>query len=174
MRSVNRFDVAQYSRISRNSKIIYQLAKYGSKGLSKVNPTLVFIDAVVSLGELFIAYSEYRQVREQNKRLEIEIKVLKKELKNFQKSLELHEQKMELELAHNAELIERRLRNNREAMREYKGIYKLAKESFFMMKETLQKYQKELPNSQATRDVEKQYQEALIAYTEISLQYIGG
>jgi len=93
MRTVDRFNTKQFNRVSRNSKIIYQFTKYGSKGLSKVNPTLVFIDAVVSLGELFVSYSNYRQVKEQNKQLEIEIRTLTKEFNNFKKSLELKEEK---------------------------------------------------------------------------------
>ena len=85
MRNIDRFNTKQFSKVGRNSKIIYQFAKYGSKGLSKVNPTLVFIDAVVSLGELFVSYSNYRQVKEQNRQLTIEIKTLSQEFNNFKK-----------------------------------------------------------------------------------------
>lgn len=55
MKNVDRFNTKQFNRI-KNSKIIYQFSKYGLKGLSKVNPTLAFIDAVVSLGELYILF----------------------------------------------------------------------------------------------------------------------
>ena len=106
MKNEDRFNTKQFNRIVKNSKIIYQFSKYGSKGLSKVNPTLAFIDAVVSLGELFISYSNYSQVKEQNKQLEIEIKTLSEEFNNFKKSLKIKEEKFKFELIKNRELIE--------------------------------------------------------------------
>ena len=114
MRNVDRFNTKQFNRVRQNSKIIYQFSKYGSKGLSKVNPALAFIDAVVSLGELFVSYSNYRQVKEQNRQLEIEIKTLSKEFNNFKRSLEIKEEKFKYELEKNRHLVEERLKNNRQ------------------------------------------------------------
>ena len=134
MRTVDRFNTKQFNRVSRNSKIIYQFTKYGSKGLSKVNPTLVFIDAVVSLGELFVSYSNYRQVKEQNKQLEIEIRTLTKEFNNFKKSLELKEEKFKYELKQNSNLIEQKLKNNRQNNEALQKTYIHSKQYFLKMK----------------------------------------
>jgi len=174
MRNVDRFNTKQFSRVNRNTKIIYQFAKYGSKGLSKVNPTLVFIDAVVSLGELFISYSNYRQIKEQNKQLKIEIKILSIELKNLKKSLNLQEEKFKYELEQNNKLIEKELRNNRRKNEALKKAYKMAKKYFINMKIEIEQYKQKFPYSKETLDIEKKYYEALSSYTEISLEYIGG
>ena len=91
MKNIDRFDITQIRRVGRNSKIIYQCVKYGAKGVAKVNPTLVFIDAVISLGELFISYSAYRQVKEQNNQLTIQINTVKHSFDNFKKELGLRE-----------------------------------------------------------------------------------
>jgi len=174
MRNVDRFNTKQFSRVSRNTKIIYQFAKYGSKGLSKVNPTLVFIDAVVSLGELFISYSNYRQVKEQNKQLKIEIKTLIKEFSNFKKSLELKEEKFKYELGQNSKLIEKELRNNRQKNEALKRAYEMAKDYFLNMKIEIELYKQNFPYNKEILEIEKKYYEVLSSYTEISLEYIGG
>jgi len=174
MRNVDRFNTRQFSRVNRNTKIIYQFAEYGSKGLSKVNPTLVFIDAVISLGELFVSYSNYRQVKEQNKQLEIEIKTLIKEFSNFKKSLKLKEEKFKYELEQNSKLIEKELRNNRQKNEALKKSYLMAKDYFFKIKIEIEQYKQKFPYSKETLEIEKRYYEVLSSYTEISLEYIGG
>ena len=174
MRNVDRFSSKQFNRIHRNSKIIYQFAKYGSKGVAKVTPTLVFIDAVVSLGELFVSYSNYRQVKEQNRQLEIEIKTLSRELKNLKKSLHLKEEKFRYELEKNSQFIEKELRNNRQQNETLNKAYKMARDYFFKMRIEVEHYREEAPYSRETKKLEKKYYEVLSSYTEISLEYIGG
>jgi len=174
MRNVDRFNTKQFNRIRRNTKIIYQVTKYGSKGLSKINPTLVFIDAVVSIGELFVSYSNYRQIKEQNKQLEIEIQTLIKEFNNFKKSLKLKEEKFRYELKKNSHLIENELRNNRQKYEILNKVYQHSKEYFFKMRIEVGKYKKEFPYSKETMEIEKKYYEALDLYVNTTLDAIGG
>ncbi|HIP34166.1 MAG TPA: hypothetical protein EYG89_05540 [Bacteroidia bacterium] len=174
MRTVNRFDTKQMHRVAKNSKIIYQFAKYGAKGLSKVNPTLVFIDAVVSLGELFISYSKYRQVQEQNRRLEIEINTLNYEFNNLQKELGLKEKILKNEYDKNCDLIEQSLKNNKATTKQLKLVYTLAKDYFIKMKIEVERYKKEYPYTKETKEIEKIYLESLTAYAETTLEFIGG
>ena len=174
MRTVNRFDTKQMHRVAKNSKIIYQFAKYGAKGLSKVNPTLAFIDAVVSLGELFVSYSNYRQVKEQNNQLEIEIRTLTKEFNNFKKSLELKEEKFKYELKQNSNLIEKMLKNNRQNSEILQKVYIHSKQYFLKMKIEVEKYKREFPYSKETQEIEKKYHEVLTLYIDTTLEVIGG
>lgn len=174
MRTVDRFNTKQFNRVHRNSKIIYQFTKYGSKGLSKVNPTLVFIDAVVSLGELFVSYSNYRQVKEENRQLEIEIRTLTKEFKNFKKSLEIKEEQFKYELKQNSNLIEKKLKNNRQSSEALQKAYKHSKQYFLQMKIEVLHYKKEFPYSKKTKEIEKKYHEVLTLYINTTLEVIGG
>lgn len=174
MKTVDRFNSKQFNRVSRNSKIIYQFAKYGSKGLSKVNPTLVFIDAVVSLGELFISYSNYRQVKEQNKQLETEIRTLSKEFNNFKKSLEIKEEKFKYELMKNSKLIEKQLKKNRQNNQILQKAYDSSKQYFLQMKVEVENYKQEFPYSKETKEIEKKYHEVLALYMNTTLEVIGG
>ena len=174
MRNVDRFNTKQFNRVSKNSKIIYQFAKYGSKGLSKVNPTLVFIDAVVSLGELFVSYSNYRQVKEQNRQLETEIRTLSKEFNNFKKSLEIKEEKFKYELMKNSKLIEKQLKNNRQSNEILQKAYTHSKQYFLQMKVEVEKYKQKLPYNKETKEIEKKYHEVLALYINTTLEVIGG
>ena len=174
MRNVDRFNTKQFNRVIKHSKIIYTFAKYGSKGLSKVNPTLVFIDAVVSLGELFVSYSNYRQVKEQNRQLEIEIETLSKEFSNFKKSLKIKEEKYKYELKQNSDLIEKQLKANRLSNEILQKTYNLSKEYFLKMKNEVEKYKQEFPYSKETREIEKKYDEVLALYINTTLEVIGG
>ena len=174
MRNVDRFSSKQFNRIHRNSKIIYQFAKYGSKGVAKVTPTLVFIDAVVSLGELFVSYSNYRQVKEQNRQLETEIRTLSKEFNNFKKSLEIKEEKFKYELMKNSKLIEKQLKNNRQSNEILQKAYTHSKQYFLQMKVEVEKYKQKLPYNKETKEIEKKYNEVLALYINTTLEVIGG
>jgi hypothetical protein len=174
MRNIDRFNTKQFNRVRRNSKIIYQFTKYGSKGLSKVNPTVVFIDAVISLGELFISYSNYKQVVEQNKQLEIEIQTLTKEFNNFKKSLEIKEERFRYEIKQNSSLIEKQLKSNRQKNEALQKVYIHAKHYFLKIKAEVIKYKKEFPYSKETKEIEKRYYEVLDFYINTTLEVIGG
>lgn len=174
MRNVDRFNSKQFNRVSRNSKIIYQFAKYGSKGLSKVNPTLVFVDAVISLGELFVSYSNYRQVKEQNRQLETEIRTLTKEFNNFKKSLEIKEEKFNYTLKQNSNLIEQQLKGNRQKYEALQKAYTYSKQYFLQMKVEVEKYKQKFPYSKETKEIEKKYDEVLALYINTTLEVVGG
>ncbi len=174
MKNVDRFNTKQFNRVRRNSKIIYQFTKYGSKGLSKINPTLVFIDAAVSLGELFVSYSNYRQVMEQNKQLEIEIKTLSIEFNNFKNSLELKEKKFRYELNRNSDLIEKQLQRNTQSNEILQKAYIYSKQYFLKMKIEVEKYKQEFPYNKETKEIEKKYHEVLALYINTTLEVIGG
>lgn len=170
MRNVDRFNTEQFNRIHRNTKIIYQFTRYGSKA----NPTLVFIDAVISLGELFVSYSNYRQVKEQNRQLEIEIKILSKEFSNFKKSLEIKKEKFKYEIKQNSKIIEKQLKNNRQKNEALQKAYNLSKQYFLKMNIEVKKYKHEFPYSQETKEIEKKYYEVLDLYMNTTLEVIGG
>jgi len=174
MRGVDRFNTKQFYRAHRNSKIIYHFSKYGSKGLSKVNPTLVFIDAVVSLGEMFVSYANYREVKEQNIQLEIEIRTLKKELANFKKSLELEDRKLQEMIKYNETILEKKIKENQQISRMLDINYNQAKKYFLMMKNEVTKYQSKFPHSKESKEITKQYNVALTSYIQTTLVVIGG
>jgi predicted RNase H-like nuclease (RuvC/YqgF family) len=174
MRTIDRFNINNIKRVKRNAKIIYQFARYGSKGLSKVNPTLVFIDAVVSLGELYVSYSKYRQVQEQNRQLEIEIETLSHQLNNLKKELDLKEKKLKEELNRKSDIIEQNLENNRINHTTLQKAYHSSEKYFFKMKKEIEKYRKKYPFSEETKKIEELYYETLTTYTETTLTYIGG
>ena len=113
MRTINRFDTQSFNRCYRNAKIIYDISKYGAKGLSKVNPVLVFIDTTISLGELYDSYIKYNQVKERNKQLESELNTLKHEFSNLLKELNLDKEKLKYQLETEFTLLEKKLENNR-------------------------------------------------------------
>jgi len=171
---LNRFNTKKICRIHRNSKIIYSASKFGSKCISKVNPTLVFIDAVVSLGELFISYSNYRQIKEQNKQLEIEIKTLSQEFDNLKKSLKLEEKKLIYESEKMIQRIEAELRNNRQKCKALQKAYKHSVNYFLQMKFEIVKYKREFPYSKETKEIEKKYYDVLALYINTTLEVIGG
>jgi len=170
MRDVDIFDSISFFRIYRNSRVIYQFFKYGAKGVSKINPAIVFIDAAVALGELFISYSNYRQIREQNRQLEIEINTLKKELKNLKEILRLKEESFKYELEKNIQLIEKELRNNRQNYEFFLKLYEMARNSFLNLKDMVEYFRKEYPYSKETKKLEKMYYETLNKYVEATLK----
>ncbi|MCG3717632.1 hypothetical protein ACOTV5_06505 [Aliarcobacter butzleri] len=174
MRNIDRFNIKQFNRVYQNSKIIYQFSKYGKNGLSKVNPTLVFIDAIISLGELFVSYSNYCKVKEQNKQLEIEINTLTKEFNNFKKSLKLKEEKFKFELEQNGKLIEEILEKDRNNYKILQKAYSDSKSYLFKMKKEVEKYKKEFPYSKETQEIENKYDEVLTFYINTTLEVIGG
>lgn len=174
MKNIDRFNMRQAVRVQRCSKIIYYGAKYGVKGISKVNPTLVFIDAVVSLADLFVSYSTYRQVKEQNKQLIIQIETLKHEFKNLKKELGLSEDKYRYQLEKDRGLIQRRIESNKKNLAALKLAYEHAREYFLSMKAEVEHYRQELPFAKETREIVSKYHEAVTVYVSISLEYVGG
>lgn len=174
MKNIDRFNMGQAVRVQRCSKIIYYGAKYGAKGISKVNPTLVFIDAVISLADLFVSYSTYRQVKEQNKQLTSQIKTLKHEFKNLKKELDLSEEKYRYQLEKDRGLIQQKLENNKQNLTALKLAYEHACDYFLKMKAEVEYYRQELPFARETREIVSKYHEVATLYVNISLKYIGG
>ncbi|WP_367109148.1 hypothetical protein [uncultured Psychrobacter sp.] len=174
MKNIDRFNMGQAVRVQRCSKIIYYGAKYGAKGISKVNPALVFIDAVISLADLFVSYSAYRQVKEQNKQLMSQIETLKHEFKNLRKELDLSEEKYRYQLEKDRRLIQQKLENNKQNLAALKLAYEHARDYFMKMKEEVEYYRKELPFAKETREIVSKYHEVVTIYVSISLEYVGG
>lgn len=174
MRTINRFDTQSFNRCYRNAKIIYDISKYGAKGLSKVNPVLVFIDTAISLGELYDSYIKYNQVKERNKQLESELDTLKHEFSNLLKELNLDKEKLKYQLETEFTLFEKRLENNRIEYEPLKKAYILAFNYFKSMKFEIEAYRKDFTYAKETKEIEKKYYETIEAYSKVSLEYIGG
>lgn len=174
MKNIDRFEITQIRRVGRNSKIIYQCVKYGAKGVAKVNPTLVFIDAVISLGELFISYSAYRQIKEQNNQLAIQINTIKHSIDKFKKGLGLREDVYRKQLAKEDKLLDERIKSDQVKVRALKLAYNDSQKYFLLMKSEVEHYRKELPYAKETQEIVKRYHEVVTLYIDASLEYIGG
>ncbi len=73
----NSFEFDQVNRVGRNAKLIFNFAKFGRKGISKVNPTTVYIDAVISVGESIVSFYQYQKAKEITEQLRIDLNKIK-------------------------------------------------------------------------------------------------
>ena len=104
MKVIERFEFGRVKRTYKNSRIIFNVVKHGAKkGLSKVNPAIVVMDAVVSLVDFGISYFKYKKEKENHKILVKKLETVKYEyqqkrkfieedLKNFQVDIDLAEE----------------------------------------------------------------------------------
>ncbi|MBL0708249.1 MAG: hypothetical protein JJW00_04300 [Sulfurimonas sp.] len=174
MRSVDIDSSMKINKVARNSRIIYNYSKYGARSLAKVNPSLVFIDAAISLGELFVSLANYAAIRKQNAQLEIQLATLAHEFRNIQKSLDMKEEQFENELRINGNIISERLDANRQNYEILNAIYKNAEKYFLLMRNEVERYRKLYPCSSETRKIVVKYHEAMTSYIQTSSDVIGG
>ena len=92
------------------------LARGGLKGLGKVNPAVVWVDAAISVCEAVFAYYQYAAEKEVTKRLKIETRVLEMEIKmalgKLRLDIKVVETKAENRLAYLTDILgEERLRS---------------------------------------------------------------
>ena len=74
----------------------------------------------------------------------------------------------------NNNLIEQKLKNNRQNNEVLQKAYIHSKQYFLKMKVEVIKYKKEFPYSKETKEIEKKYYEVLGFYINTTLEIIGG
>lgn len=165
----NSFNKSKARRIGRNARIIYNVSKFGRKGL-KVNPATVYFDAVISVGEALVSFYQYQQAKEITKQLQIELDTLKHEILNKQKEFEAIENTFNIELNAEVELNKKKLENIKEKWtNHYKPIYEHSKKYLFRIKNKLDIIRNEYPDSEQLQQIEIKYKEAIEAYLNATL-----
>ena len=145
MKSIDRFDrtFKRVGRVARNSHIIVDVIKLGTKkGLSKVNPVLVVIDAAVSLIDLGIATLEYKKEKELYKLAEEKLKSIKNEYIQRRKIIEKELEDFELEIDTIAENFVDYIKKEREKLNKHFDVVMEVKESLIILKDLYQDFQK--------------------------------
>lgn len=169
----NSFDKKRAQRIGRNAKIIYNVAKFGRKGL-KVNPATVYFDAVISVGEAVVAFYQYQQAKEITKQLQIELKTLRHQISNKQLEFEAMEKTLNIDLTSKVKLNKIELDNIKEKWTtHYKPIYEYSKKYLFTIKKKLEIIRKEYPDSEQLQQLEIKFKEAISSHISASLFIIG-
>lgn len=170
----NSFDKNTAQRIGRNAKIIYNISKYGRKGL-KVNPATVYLDAVISVGEAVVAFYQYQQAKEITKQLNIELDTLKHQYSNKQKEFKEIESRLRIDLNLKVELNKKELEQIRKKWTTtFKAVYDYSQKYLYSVKNRLVNIRNEYPNSERIQSLELKYKEAIESHISASLFIIGG
>ncbi len=171
----NSFELDQAKRIGRNAKLIYNVVKFGRKGISKVNPTTVYIDAVISVGESIVSFYQYQKAKEITKQLRIDLDRIKHEFENKKKELEKREYAIKQDVESNIKLTQKELENAKEKWKTIlKPVYEHSKKYLYNCKARLEIIKTEYPASERVQKIEKKYKEAVEAYISATLSIIGG
>jgi hypothetical protein len=67
----NSFKMDIAKKIGRNAKLIYNFSRYRSKAITKINPTTVYIDAIIS-------FYEYQKAKEITTQLLFELEEVRR------------------------------------------------------------------------------------------------
>ncbi len=171
----NSYDPEQAKCIGRNVRILYNFAKFGRKGITKINPVTVYVDAIISVGEAVIAFYKLKEAKEVTKRLEMDLEVIKKAFNNKKKEIEEIEKNYIQELKSNKELIKRQLEIDREKWNQnLQPIYKQSKKYLEFLKQKYYEIKREYPHSVEAKDIENKLMDAIKANLNITIQIIGG
>lgn len=120
MQVVNLFDVtasaagpdgARAARVTRSGYRLYQAARFGTK----INPTVVWIDAGIAVLDAVAAYCRYRQAREITRALEADCHRLRRLLENELKIMGLQLDKLGQQEKVRQRVVEQQLAANRAA-----------------------------------------------------------
>ena len=144
MKSIDRFDrtLRRGGRIVKNSRIIIDVIKLGTKkGVSKVNPILVVIDAAFSLIDLGIAILEYKKEKELYKLAEEKLKVVKNEYILKKELIEKELKGFEIEVEMVVENFVDYMKKEREKLSKHFDIIMEVKESLIILKDLYQDFQ---------------------------------
>lgn len=161
-------------RVGRNVKIIYQFIRYGKKALTKVNPTLVYIDAVISVTDAFVQYFTYRKAVEVTKQLQIKLETRKIELANLKAQYEEMLKTEQVEINTHIHLIQEKISSDRDRFELLKKIYDQTGEHLEMIKNQLFNLKRNYMSDDEIRKLEKKYLEAIHARLNITNIIIGG
>ena len=135
MKNIDRFVDTRSGRVLRSGKTIYTILKYGSKGVSKVNPVLLAFDAVISVIDCGIEYFKYKKEKEKYKMLLNELNIIKFEYEAKRKIIkeELNEYKVEIDLLSENLLDE--IKKEKEKLKEHTEIILELKKGLVLLKE---------------------------------------
>jgi len=170
----NSFDFKSAKRAGRNARLIYNIAKFGRKGL-KINPATVYIDAVISVGEAISAFYGYQKAKEITKQLDGRLKTLRHTYKNKELKFNEIEKRLGIDLNSNVELKHRELENAREEwITLYKPVYENSKKYLSYLKKKVESIRVEYPSSDKIKNIEEKFSEAIEAHISATLFIIGG
>lgn len=105
------------------------------KVLKKVNPTLVIIDAVISLIDLGISYMKYKKQKEINEVLKKELETIKRELETKRELIKEELKGFEIEIELASENFMDILVKEREKLQKHYEIIMQMKESLIILKD---------------------------------------
>lgn len=170
----NSFDLKSAKRAGRNAKLIYNIAKFGRKGL-KVNPATVYIDAVISVGEAMSSFYGYQKEKEITTQLDSRLKTLIHTYDNKKVEFIEIEKKLGIDLKSNVDLKHSELKNIREEwITLYKPVYENSMTYLSYLKDKLEIIRVEYPNSDRIKTIELKFSEAIEAHISATLFIIGG
>jgi len=171
----NSFEFNQVKRVGRNAKLIYNFAKFGRKGISKINPTTVYIDAVISVGESIVSFYQYQKAKEITKQLTIDLNKIKHEFENKKKEFKEREYTIKQNAKANIKLTQKELEDAKEKWGTIlKTVYEHSKKYLYDCKARLENIRTEYPASDRIKEIEKKYKDATEAYINATLSIIGG
>lgn len=182
MKTVNLFDIAdrsgfekgKASRVTRNAEILYKFARHGSKGISKVNPVMIYSDAVISVVDAIVSFNGYQRAKEVTKQLEIELICIKNEYENIKKQCQIIFDNCKIEQQMKNLLINEELKKNREEFNNIKQIFEKSGQHLEFIKKIVEETRRNFANNDKVREMENKYWAALSARIDASLIIIGG
>lgn len=170
----NSFNIGSAKRVGRNAKLIYNVAKFGRKGL-KVNPATVYIDAVISVGEAISAFYGYQKAKEITTQLNSQLDTLRVAYQNKTVEFKEIEKRLGLDLESDKKLRQQELEDIRKKwITIYKPVYENSLRYLFNLKENLSKIRLEYPHCDRVKDIENKFSEAVEAHVSATLFIIGG
>jgi len=158
----------------RTVRVVYNISRVSSKAISKLNPALVCIDTFISLVDLGTSYFKYRKTAEQTKQLQLQLEAYTIELLNFKAQCEEILQTEIFKLEKESELLEERLKLQRQAEELLKIIYEQAKQYLETIRDLILEHKTSSVSDDEIVDLEKKYHEALQARMQLTLFIIGG
>lgn len=172
-----RFSAHNYDRtlrVARNVRVIYNIARFGRGALTKLNPAMVYVDAFISLIDVYNSYISYKKAVERTKQLEHELETCKIELSNLRKQYEeiLKTEKLRLEKFNEA--VDKKIEIQREKQKIIKLIYEQTGKHLEDLKKFILEAKRNYMSDDSMVSLEKKYHKAIHARIEITLHLLGG
>ncbi|HOV91205.1 MAG TPA: hypothetical protein PKW07_10915 [Syntrophorhabdaceae bacterium] len=161
-------------RVGRNVRVIFNVTRYGSKALSKINPVTVYLDAVVSVSEAITAYFNYRKAVERTKQLALELEACMTEFLNLKAEYEerLKTEKTKLDI--HTQMIKAEIDIRMENHDVLKHIYEQSGRYLEFIQRIIAEQKRNYMYEDELRNLEKKYVEAIHARIEITMRILGG
>ncbi len=161
-------------RVARNVKVIYSVARLGSRVVTKINLATVYFDAVISVFDAVDKYFDYKRAVEKTKQLQLELSAYKREFENLKAQYEEMLQTEAYMIDMHQKEMDERIKVQREDQKVLKMIYEQTGIHLEMIKTLILDARKNYMYDDEMRSLEKKYHEAIHARMEITLQIIGG